>query len=542
MDAPGAGALRGAEYRRAKVATLESRSVPGPADRPRRAAARVWLERLISIVLGPLAVLGLAELALAALGLGARQQNLARGFDPAARYIVPHPERPHGFRTQMFEGQTPEVDVQPKGKSTRVILFGGSNTQGFPWKNLQQFLNQRKPPDWPDFEVLNLGRRGYGSQRIRIIFEQAFEQLEPDLALFYEGHNEFIEKGLAEDVEAAWSSPLLRAAAGAAARLRLYNCLVAAFSAAPVEPGAPAAPAIGTPEQWSWDYDRFKRYTYDRTLAHLDGFRENVRAMCALADARGVPLLVPTAIGNMLAPPFASGLPADSSAADRERVQRALAGAEAALPARFAPMLARDDGFRPHSNDWLGPERGAPPGHSPPELDWLVIRGREIQAPWEPPARWSERLFGFMDVYAAFRARELSPSELAAVGASAAGAREALSIVPDHPQAHFVLGLCQWLAGQDQAAAESLRAAGRFDRAPRRASDLTNELLAEAAAGFPRARVVDTEALFRAGAPGGIIGYETMLDECHLHPEPKLALMDVLADELIALWKDARRP
>lgn len=54
----------------------------------------------------------------------------------------------------------------------RIVLLGGSNTQRFPRAVLEQELAQRSESTGLEFEVVNLGRAGFGSQRVLEMFEK----------------------------------------------------------------------------------------------------------------------------------------------------------------------------------------------------------------------------------------------------------------------------------------------------------------------------------------------------------------------------------
>src|SRR5262245_23258957 len=116
----------------------------------------------------------------------------SRGFDPAEPYLVKTAETPDGGRTtHLFDGGQHELQIPPKGQRKRVLLLGGSNTRLLPEAFLQKLLNE--PGGTDEYEVINLGRHGYGSERERLLFEQALV-LEPDVLFVYSGHNEFVEK------------------------------------------------------------------------------------------------------------------------------------------------------------------------------------------------------------------------------------------------------------------------------------------------------------------------------------------------------------
>ena len=129
--------------------------------------------RLVAALLPLVLMLVLAEVALWVAGVGDQKLlDLSRGFDASGAYIVPDPEVEGGFRTNIFgDSSVEEIAIPPKGEATRVILFGGSNTQTFPEFVLAETLAEKAPDQ--AFEVINLGRAGYGSERVKILFQQA---------------------------------------------------------------------------------------------------------------------------------------------------------------------------------------------------------------------------------------------------------------------------------------------------------------------------------------------------------------------------------
>jgi lysophospholipase L1-like esterase len=87
----------------------------------------------------------------------------------------------------------------------RVFTFGGSATAGSPWGNeasfsrfLEDELNALKRTG-DRVEVVNFGGGGYGSTRALGLVEASI-QYQPDLIVFYEGHNEMADNWIYQDV------------------------------------------------------------------------------------------------------------------------------------------------------------------------------------------------------------------------------------------------------------------------------------------------------------------------------------------------------
>lgn len=498
------------------------------ASAPRRGLGRALRALVYSLL--PLALLVLAsEASLRALGWPPAS-NASRGFRRDALYIAPDASHPGGYTTLMHEPERREVVVPPRDERVRIVLLGGSNVNGWNQALLEKHLNDRRRVDARAYEVVNLGRAGYGSERISILFEQALA-LEPELALFYEGHNEFVEAGFRAELEASWSSPFAREAARHASALQSFRALCTWL-----EPERDAPP---TAEQWKWEYDRYAHYTYDQTLEQMQRFGANVEHIVQTGISGGVRMMLVSAIGNMLAAPFSSAMPATASAADKRRAAESLVLARADFPARYARLWPVQPYDRPHLNDFRE-QRQLPAGFRMPRLREPLAFRSDTRPLVFHPRSWSPRAEEFHFMLEQFHARELEPQERAGLERCAARLGEVLAACPDHPLALFALGLCDYLEGRDERAAERLRLAARYDRAPRKASDLSNELVRAVAERHPEVVYFDAETLWREASPSGIVGFELMWDECHLHHPAAEILLDQLADRILALGLHGR--
>ncbi len=509
---------------------------PGLRMEPRSGApARARPLRLLALAFGPVIVLALlTELALGALGLGHPSGPRGRGFDREERYLVPDPERPGHARTQMFDGgPEDEVVVPPRTGARRVFLFGGSNAARTPATIVQQALNAELAASGERFEVFNFGRSGYGSARVAILLEQALE-LEPDLVVLYSGHNEFVEYGFQLDVAERAPSSLARAVPWAES-LRTYHALAAAF-----RPRSERGTRLGpTPQRSAFEHDKFREFSYAQTLAHFERYRANLRAMCALAEERGARVLMCTLFGNQLAPPFvwspAPELPLDV----RARCRAALLACIEHIPARLRLVQAGGVAIHPQPPDW---RRGTLGRSEPvPRLRALAGEFGALGACWPTPATWSATAWAWTRALEPLHAGALEAGEREALAAAADEARAVLELQPDHPLAHWLLGQCLEGLGERDAAAEHWALAARYDRAPLKASDLTNEIVRSVAAEFSSVQLFDLEQWVRAQCPHGVVGWELMEDHCHPHERAQLALGREFGLAIARAWQKAEQ-
>ncbi|MEM7517131.1 MAG: hypothetical protein AAF368_09445, partial [Planctomycetota bacterium] len=102
--------------------------------------------RVLLDVLGGLVLLAVSLLVLEQL-LPLPTGSFSRGFDADATYIVPNPEVPGGWRTQINRAKFREIEVPPADYRPRLVLFGGSNTAGFPEGELRIALRELYAPN-----------------------------------------------------------------------------------------------------------------------------------------------------------------------------------------------------------------------------------------------------------------------------------------------------------------------------------------------------------------------------------------------------------
>lgn len=490
------------------------------------------LSRVCWLVLPTALALVASELVLGALGIGSAKQQVSRGFSRDVAYLVPRADAPGAFRTQMFQGEEDEIEIPAKSGARRVVLFGGSNTARFPTGHLQQLLNGIDPAPPAGWEVVNLGRSGYGSARVALLFEQAFA-IQPDLIVVYSGHNEFVELGFEMQIAHEWSA-VERPLAELAAHLRSFHALVELCEGNAAQP--PAGHSLVKPERSSFEHDKFRSFQYAQTLDRLRAYEANLDLMCALAEARGVPLLLGTLFSNDMSPPFVNNIdPALGTQVRTEVVDRWMR-AQAAWPARWQAIFPKQPPDILSLGDWrFGDGSG---GTDAPTLR-AAPAGLEAHWPlWGDPAKWRPRTHELMRAWSEFL-RGATAEERARIPALEAEFQAILALVPDHPLAHYMLALCA-LATDDEARARAEFAlAARYDRAPLKASELTNEIVRRVAPRHANVALFDFDGILRSRTPDGIIGFELMEDHCHAHASTYAMLMRDLAMEIVRAWSRA---
>jgi lysophospholipase L1-like esterase len=507
----------------------------------------------VLLALTPLAVLVVGgELALWAVGAGDRgeQLSLSRGFDRTASYLVADPETLGGWRTQMFEKEHLEVRVPPKGKAPRVLLLGGSNTQGFPTKDLKTKLVTASGEDW---EVVNLGRSGYGSERVSILLEQSLV-LEPDVILIYSGHNEFMERSFAQSLTEQGALSGFGKVVEELKALRLMNVLLNAF-----EPDLRDRSGDRRPEAKSNRSKSFKDLDYDATLRYHEEYARNLGSMIDLTSDADVPVVLCTVIGNDFVPPYTANHRDELSADDEQAFLRAVGQGHRRIPERFIKGLLPPTHLR--QPDWgmtLRPEELAgrlaePPAGSRdvPSLRTLtgaLAHGAETHGPkgssvagahWPDPQLWTSVVYDVLETISRLDQPVLTDDERAELVHAAVFFEQALGYSPDHPTTLFALGVVRYIEGDAGEARRLWNAAHNADRAPRRGTDHSNNAVRKLAADRPDDIVlVDCESLFRERSPDGLIGFEIMTDVCHLQPGARLVQLD---DFVPAIREASRR-
>ncbi|MFT7668527.1 MAG: hypothetical protein ACI8X5_001220 [Planctomycetota bacterium] len=493
------------------------------------------IDLFTGIVITILVLTGI-DAALGSAGIGeiSESNNWSRGFDPAARYLVPIPAVEGAWQTRFKHKSRPEVMIGPKTDKVRVITFGGSNTAGFEVKYLKELLDDAVGEE--HFETINLGRPGYGSERVKFIFRQAIEVLDPEIVVIYTGHNEFVERGFMMDLEAASAGDWAEKPTALAHETHIFNAIVQYYS-------AEAAPRSGVPEEWDNEYLKFSDITYDETEKYFQAYGRNVRTMCEEALAKGVKVVLCTIVHNRMAVPFSSTFPKGMDQDERESFEKLRKIAISRFPNYMGVMLPEKERNRLHGSD-------------------LAVRGRIIDQPAEGldrqnfdgwrdatdflkdrdpviqhASRWAPIVAKYYEALQRYQVRDFADKTKTIILSGEKKLIDALKIYPDHPRALFELALFKHLLGRDPAEVVALlERAARLDRAPRKGSDATNDIVKQIAADIDGVVLADIDAAFRACLPNGLVSWEWMADHCHLNRGGRDAIVEQFVKAILENW------
>lgn len=488
--------------------------MPEPTRPPRGVSPRRVLLALLAVA----AALAAAELLLRVAGAAGPPERVAAraGLDDFARYLAPDELVPGGWRTQLFAEAGAELRIPPRDARVRVLLLGGANTSAVDEGGLQVLLDGAVAPG--RFEVVNLGRPGFGSERLLILGRQAVAALRPDVVVVRTGHGEWIEPGLGAELAAGLQPQ-------GHDRWRLLNLLAAWLEPSPLDVAEDGGPDPEPLRPWP---DGHPALSFAGAERVLEAFRRNLLGLVDAADDAGARCVLGTVAGNMLYLPV---MPAHGRKLDppqQAEFDRLRGQAHAAVPPRLIAGLIRTGPDRPPVRlvfrHWGGHLAGnANPDFHPPSAGREAPVLRSLPAfsgdgtPWPDPQLWDPSVHALLGTLSAFHARQLTDDELAAVRRAADLAEQALAIDPAHAHAAFEAGLYHWLAGDPARAAQRLDEAAALDLRPNRGNRRINDIVREVAAARPEVRLVDVDRIVREAFPDGITGYELFPDASSLH-------------------------
>lgn len=245
-----------------------------------------------------------------------RQTPLFEPSDDAAAMQVSESRRGF-FKHDAFAVKKPPEEF-------RIFVLGGSTVQGSPFSietSFPAFLSLSLKSIRPDIQwkAVNCGGVSYASYRLVPILEECL-QYEPDLIIFCEGHNEFLE-----DVSYArrkQASALLAPVYSAASRLQSFRAmqnLLGTRDSADSERSLLKAEVSTRLDQ----ANGLAAYHRDDDHAKMvaEHFRLNLIRLCRLCRARDVPLLMIRPPENLAdCPPFKSEFSAELSDEQQARI------------------------------------------------------------------------------------------------------------------------------------------------------------------------------------------------------------------------------
>jgi lysophospholipase L1-like esterase len=294
--------------------------------------AKRILFRAAAVALSLLPLL-ICELALRGLGLGKPQDanDPFIGFsdihplfvwnEETGRYEIPKSRQTH-FQPESFAAKKPADEF-------RIFVLGGSTVQGRPWSIESSFttwlelhLNAADPSR--HYEVVNCGGVSYATYRLIPILQEVLHY-QPDLVIFCEGHNEFLEDRSYAPIKAR-PAPV-NWAIRQVSRLHTYNLLrqtmIGVGEAADTSRQPPAVvlgPEVDARLDWKGgmaEYHRDPAWQAD-VIRH---FESSLYRIAQIAEDTGAPLLLVSPVSNLQYAPLKSEHRADITPAEKHEFE-----------------------------------------------------------------------------------------------------------------------------------------------------------------------------------------------------------------------------
>lgn len=279
--------------------------------------------RIAAVALGLIPLFS-CELALRSLGLGQATDtnDPFAGFsdihplfvlnESAGRYEIPKSRQTH-FQPDSFAAPKPANEF-------RIFVLGGSTVQGRPWSIETSFttwleLNLNAADPSRRYEVVNCGGVSYASYRLLPILVEVL-RYQPDLILFCEGHNEFLEDRCYEPVRSQF--PPLAWAQRQASSLHIHNVLRDKLLSASSQTRKLLGPEVDARLDWKNGMDQYRRDPQWQT-ATIAQFAANLQRIVQTAAGARVPLLLVGPVSNLQYAPFKSEHRPGLTAAQLER-------------------------------------------------------------------------------------------------------------------------------------------------------------------------------------------------------------------------------
>lgn len=325
----------------------DSSSVPSGA-KPRRSWKRAVGFRLAAILVGLMPLLAFEGICrLAGWGLPAACDDPFVGFsatrplfalnDDGSRYEIAKGRLTH-FQPDSFAAQKPPGEF-------RIFCLGGSTVQGRPYSIETSFttwlqLSLQVADPSRSWRVVNCGGVSYATYRLTPVLEEVLNY-QPDLIIFYEGHNEFLEDRTYAEIKHAprWFIWLHERAAA----WHTYNLLRAAIVGREdrklMNPPPTTLPSeVDARLDWRGGMTAYHR---DPAWQHdcIEHFEFNLRRAVTIARSKQVPMMLVNPASNLDWTPFKAESRSDLTEQQTAEVESLWEQARALYGARQAEAL-----------------------------------------------------------------------------------------------------------------------------------------------------------------------------------------------------------
>jgi lysophospholipase L1-like esterase len=237
--------------------------------------------------------------------------------EQSGRYEIAKSRQTH-FQPDSFAAKKPANEF-------RIFVVGGSTVQGRPWSIETSFttwleLNLNAGDTAHQYEVVNCGGVSYATYRLIPVLQEVL-QYQPDLVIFCEGHNEFLEDRSYAPLKAR--GPALIWLEQQASRLRTYNLLrdtlrrTAAVANSETDSKTILGPEVDARLDWKGgmaQYHRDEKWQAE-VIEHFD---YSLQRIVRIARDAGVPLLFVSPVSNLQFAPFKSEHRADITTAEQD--------------------------------------------------------------------------------------------------------------------------------------------------------------------------------------------------------------------------------
>ena len=297
---------------------------PSNAANPVLNKRRLWLFRLLTVILIPVLFLGLTELVLSISDYGYPTSYFVKRSIDGQDYLVPN----YQFSNRFFPAELarkPNLSRIPARKAQgvyRIFVFGESAALGDPEPSygVSRYLDVLLDERYPDteFEIICVAMTAINSHVILPIAREC-ARLEGDLWIIYMGNNEMIGPFGAGTIFGAKAPPLGFVRAGLALKKTHLGQLTAAGVSR-------LGPETKTPDQWggiNMFNQNLLRHDDPKKQRAYKNFESNLKDILATGHKAGVPIILSSVGSNLRnCSPFASLHREDLDASDRSEWER----------------------------------------------------------------------------------------------------------------------------------------------------------------------------------------------------------------------------